>query len=199
MKIKVVAFTVTQKLYYACNSWGDKQTCHWRTVSGSSRLSKQIAPPPHQRECERIHYRIRMGSHFCLTSRTSLHAWLISCRFHPEVVNLAYKIIKSNQFITYINITTLGAICIASHIYCYGGTVTQEFYSGLSRRTTVDFRFLIIFFQLLTRRALHVVSMRKLIRVIVDGQWPWTLRWTNVYNGTLVKVTALSLIGLSNK
>ena len=30
-----------------------------------------------------------------------------------------------------------------------------------------------------------------------DGQRPWTLRWTNVYNRMLVK--ALVLIGLSNK
>ena len=30
---------------------------------------------------------------------------------------------------------------------------------------------------------------------IVDGQWPWTLRWTSVYNRSLVKVTALMLIG----
>ena len=45
---------------------------------------------------------------------------------------------------------------------------------------------------------LSVDGLRKQ-SVTVDGQWPWTLRWTNVYNLTLVKVTALVLIGLSNK
>ena len=45
----------------------------------------------------------------------------------------------------------------------------------------------------------HWNSLSPSVANTVDGQWPWTLRWTNVYNQTLVKVTALVLIGLSNK